>query len=203
MATLNVRTTLHRWTISIGVALAIPGCSGPTGPDSLTPERVASLGGDRLSAISVNDGIARRKEATFPLVNGSFTLTLRGTDGSLGTVTGQYSGSATIDGQTSADLDVEITATTGIGSTVTELDVEGRGAFVDEGDVTLFLSFVLSGATPSGDGVIRMIVRGTSRISCSAAQRILVTQRAVGSTPRVGTIEIQLQHEVVNTECFD
>lgn len=203
MATLNVRTTLHRWTISIGVALVIPACSGPTGPDSLMPERVASLGGDRLSASSVNAGVARRIDATFPLVNGSFTLTLRGTDGSLGTVTGQYSGSATIHGQTSTDLDVEITATTGIGSTVTELAVEGSGAFVDEGDVTLVLSFVLSGATPSGDAVIRMIVRGTSRISCSAAERILVTQRAVGSTPRVGTIEIQLQHEVVNTECFD
>jgi hypothetical protein len=99
-------------------------------------------------------------------------------------------------------LDLQITESTGLGSTVTGLGAEGSGAFVDEGTFGLSVSLVLSGAKPP-DGVrLKTILRGTSRISCSAAERILITQRGTGSTPRLGAIEAELQHEVGNTGCF-
>jgi hypothetical protein len=199
---INVLSTLPRWAIAI-VTLAISACSGPTAPDSLTTETVSSLGGDHLSATILNDGAARPIEGTFPLINGSFTLTLRGTDGTVGTVSGHYSGSATLKGRTSGDLDFQIAGATGTGATVTAIEVEGTGALIDEGSFALTLSFVLAGSRPSGGDVIRVMVRGTSQLSCSATDRILVTLRGVGSTPRLGTIDVEVRHEVENTECFD
>src|SRR5688572_3757370 len=95
--------------ISIGLLLAIPACSGPLGPDPV-PERTAPS--IIVDARPANEVTARRVGAgtTFPLLNGTFTLTMRGPDGTFGTITGRYTGNAASSaGRTSAVMDLQIT----------------------------------------------------------------------------------------------
>jgi hypothetical protein len=39
-------------------------------------------------------------------------------------------------------------------------------------------------------------------MSCSSAERIVISLHGVGSTPRLGVLEAELQHEVGGTGCF-
>jgi hypothetical protein len=184
----------------IGLAFAVPGCAGPVAPDALAPVPQAA-NGSRL----VSDPMAlltpARIVTTFPLLAGTFTLSLRAADGVAGTVKGTYTGQAvaSVPGNTTAALDLHITETSGVGSAVTGLQAEGSGAFVGEGDFMLSLTLV-SSTSKSVDG-LKANLRGTSRLSCSASHRILVTQHGTQSTPKVLEITIDLQHEVGQTGC--
>jgi hypothetical protein len=139
--------------------------------------------------------------STFPLLTGSFTLSLRAADGIAGTVKGTYTGQAVaaVPGNTTAALDMEISETSGAGSKVTGLQAEGTGAFVGEGDFTI--SLTLESSTSKAVDGLKATLRGTSRVSCSASHRILVTQHATQSTPKFLEIAIDLQHEVGRTGC--
>ena len=194
------RPSLHLRTLSIGLVLAIPACSGPLGPTPLPLRAVPSTLSDPL--LTANSVSAYRVGTTFPLLNGSFTIRFRGTDGGLGTITGRYTGTAvSTDGRTDADLDLQITDSSGLGSDVTELDASGSGAFVDHGEFTLSLSIMVSSSKRSdGSTRVRTILRGTSGVSCTGG-RILITQRGTGSTPRLGTIEVVLQHVLGSAGC--
>ena len=136
---------------------------------------------------------------TFPLVNGSFTLTLAASNGSVGTVKGTYSGEAVASehGIGTAMLEVQITETTGIGSTITAIQADGTRAFVDEGDFALSM-LLTSSLTKSP---LRVTVRGMSHLSCSASHRIQVAMHETDSTRGFLGITADLQHEVERTGC--
>ena len=142
-----------------------------------------------------------RVVTTFSLQAGSFTLSLRAADGSTGTVTGTYTGLAVaaVPGNTTATLTFVITETSGIGSAVTGLQASGAGAFVGEGDFTL--SLTLESSTSKAIDGLKTMLRGTSRVSCSASHLIVVTQHGTQSTPKFLEMTIDLQHEVGQSGC--
>ena len=194
--------TRGRAAIFIGLAFVVPACTGsPIAPDALGPVPHAASG----SALAANPMVlvtTRRVVNTFPLLNGSFTLTLRAADGSTGTIEGTYTGEAVVSvpGNTNAALDLRISETSGVGSTITGLQADGTGAFVGEGDFTL--SLALASATTKGPDGSKATLRGTSRLSCSASHLIAVTQHGTDSTPKFPEITIDLHHEVGLTGCF-
>jgi hypothetical protein len=141
---------------------------------------------------------------SFPLLNGSFALTLRAADGSVGSVLGTYTGQADApaSGNTTAKLDLQITNASGIGAGVSRLQSDGgTGAFVGEGDFTLSLEFAFASTKSTDD--IHMKLKGTAQISCSESNRILVTLHGTDSTSKFVEITIDLHHEVGFTTCFN
>ena len=160
--------TLPCFVTVSSLALTLPGCSGATTP--ITPSVVEQLPSD----VSPVNGPAAplatsRAVNTFRLVNRSFTLTLSASDGSVGTVSGTYAGEAVVaeHGSRNATLELQITETSGIGSTITALTADGTRSFIDEGDFALSL-LLTSSLTKSP---LRVTVRGTSHVSCSASHR--------------------------------
>jgi hypothetical protein len=141
-----------------------------------------------------------RLVAEFPLLNGTFALSLRTDTGATGIVRGTYTGTATvgIPGAAKASLDMHITQTTGAGSLVTGIRADGSGAFAGEGDFTLSLKLA-SSAAKMNNGNINF--RAGSRIACSAAHRVLVMQHATASTSSLPALTIDMQHEVGSSEC--
>jgi hypothetical protein len=193
--------TRGRVVIFIGLAFVAPACTGsPIAPDALAQVPHApsgsALASNPMALVTPN-----RVVTTFPLLNGSFSLTLRAADETAGTIKGTYTGEAvaSVPGNTNAALDLHISETSGVGSTITGLQADGTGAFVGEGDFTLSLALA-SPATKSPDGP-RATLRGTSRISCSASHLIVVTQHGTDSTPKFLEITIDLQHQVGHTGC--
>lgn len=136
---------------------------------------------------------------TYPLVNGSFTLTLHADDGSVGTVTGTYTGEAIVaeHGTRTATLDLQTTGASGIGSTITAIAAEGSREFVDEGEFVLSLTLT-SSLTKSP---LRATVRGTSRLSCGSSHLIVVHMHGTDSVRGFLEITMDLQHEVERTGC--
>ena len=203
---LSVRVTMRIWlpyyfVSAIGLAFATSGCAaGPVAPSALAPVQQAP------SAVLVSNVTVpltpARVVTTFPLQNGSFTLSLRTVDGIAGAIKGTYTGRvvASVPGNTTAALDVHISETSGVGSAVTGLQAEGSGAFVGEGD--FMLSLTLASSTSKAVDGLKANLRGTSRLSCSASQLNLVTQHGTQSTPKFVEITIDLQHEVGSTHCF-
>jgi hypothetical protein len=181
----------------IALAIMTSSCSDPLTRDAVSPATFPS-------EITVIRAIAestttQRQGATFPLLDGAFKLTVRGGSTNAGGIIGPYSGTAevAVPGRASATLEIRVQRATGVASEVTAVAAEGTGAaFVGEGDFTLSLKL------STKNGATSTKVRGTSTISCSAAQRILVTMRGTGSAPRLGDIEVELRHEVGNTICF-
>jgi hypothetical protein len=118
----------------------------------------------------------------------------------IGAISGGYTGTAVVpsSGRASATLEMNVRRATGVASDVTTLAADGSGvAFVGEGDFTLSLKL------SSEEATITIKLRGTSTISCSAQQRIVITMRGTGSAPKLGDVEIELEHEVGNTFCFE
>jgi hypothetical protein len=185
----------------IALAFAVPGCGDPVAPDALAVPQAAN--DSRLDSNPLALLTPAKVVTTFQLLNGSVTLSLRAADGSAGTVKGTYTGRAVASapGNTTAALELQIAETSGAGSAVTGLQAEGTGAFVDEGDFTLSLRLA-SSTSKSVDG-LKATLRGTSRLSCSASNRILVIQDATQSTPKFLEVKIDLQHEVGSTQCFN
>jgi hypothetical protein len=183
----------------IGLALTIPGCADPVAPGAVAPAtQTASASSLDPDAIITT---TRRVVTTFPLQSGSFTLTFRLADGSVGTVKGTYTGTATasLPGNTTAVLDLQITETSGIGSAITSIEATGTGSFVDEGNFALTLTF-RSSTSKALDG-LKVTLRGTSRLSCSASHLIVVTEHGTQSTPKFVEITIDLQHLVGSGGC--
>lgn len=112
---------------------------------------------------------------------------------------GTYSGQAIVSehGARTATLELQITETSGIGSTITAVEAEGTRAFVDEGDFAL--SMVLTSSLTKSP--LRVTVRGTSHISCSASHRIQVAMHGSDSVRGFLDITADLQHEVERTGC--
>ena len=189
--------TACRTAIVTSVAFIPAACSGPSAPVAPSvverPASDVSLGhSTQLTGTKVAN--------TYPLVNGSFTLTLRAEDGRDGTVTGTYTGEATVSehGMSTATLELQVTATSGIGSTITAIEASGTRAFVSEGDFALALRLT-SSLTKSP---LRVTFKGTSQLSCSTSHRVLVAMHGTDA-PRGGFLEIamDLQHEVEQTGC--
>src|SRR5512132_2187655 len=111
---------------SIGLTFALSGCAGPVAPDALAPAPQAATG-SRLDSNPMALLTPARVITTFPLLSGTFTLSLRAADGSAGTIKGTYTGRAVakVPGNTTATLDLHITETSGVGSAVTGLQAEG------------------------------------------------------------------------------
>jgi hypothetical protein len=168
--------------------------AAPLAPSSVEQLSDASRSGDptRLSTTS-------RSVNTYPLVNGSFTLTLHADDGSVGTVTGTYTGEAIVaeHGTRTATLDLQTTGASGIGSTITAIAAEGSREFVDEGEFVLSLTLT-SSLTKSP---LRATVRGTSRLSCGSSHLIVVHMHGTDSVRGFLEITMDLQHEVERTGC--
>jgi hypothetical protein len=173
-------------------------CAGPVAPSALPPAPQALVG----SAFAQDSTrvTADRLVADFPLLNGTFTLSLRTDTGETGTVRGTYTGTATvgIPGSAKASLDMHITQTTGAGSAMTGIRADGSGAFAGEGAFTLSMKLSSSAAKMNNATIT---FRGTSQISCSASSRILVTQHATASTSGLPGLTIDMQHEVGSSEC--
>jgi len=192
--------TRGRVVTFISLAFVAPACTGsPIAPDALGPVPHAASG-SAVAATPMTLVTTRRVVNTVPLLNGSFTLTLRTADGSTGTIEGTYTGEAVVSvpGNTNAALDLLISGTSGVGTTITGLQADGTGAFVGEGDFTL--SLALASAAKKLDGS-RAMLRGTSQLSCSTSHLIVVTQHATDSTPKFPEITIDLHHEVGNAGC--
>jgi len=165
---------------------------GPTASPATT-HADSALGSPALASTS-------RVVNSFPLVNGTFTLSLIAADGTEGTITGTYTGQAVaaIPGTTTAALDMLVSSTTGPIGTVTGLAASGSGAFLGGGDFSLTLT--VSTSTIKQD--IKATLRGTSTLSCSSASRPLVTQHGTGSTSKFIAVTIDMQHEVGNAGCI-
>ena len=190
--------TLSHVAMSTALTLGTLACAGPVAPSALSPAPQALVGSAFAQESTVST--ADRLVAEFPLLNGTFTLSLRTDAGATGTVRGTYTGTATvgIPGSAKASLDMHITQTTGAGSLITGIRADGSGAFAGEGSFTLSMKLV-SSASKMNNATINF--RGTSQISCSASERILVTQHATASTSTLPALTIDMQHEVGSTEC--
>jgi carbon monoxide dehydrogenase subunit G len=185
--------TVPRLMTMISVALTLAGCGGTATP--MAPSVVEQLPSDVSRANNPEALLTTRRAVnTFPLVNGAFALTLSTSDGSVGTVTGTYAGEAVVSdhGSQTATLTLQITGTSGIGSTITAIEADGTRAFVGEGDFALSL-LLTSSLTKSP---LRVTVRGTSQVSCSASHRILVSLHGTDSTRGFLEITADLQHQV-------
>jgi hypothetical protein len=185
-----------RLTIAAVAAVIISACSEPLAPGAVGPSTFPSLVPSSSAAEIVEK---QRSDATFPLLNGSLRAVLTEGSSTVGTIGGGYSGTSSnaSSGRETATLGVRIRQKTGVVSGVTTVKADGSGAFTGEGEFTLSLSLVTS-----EDRTVVTKVRGTSAISCTAEGRIRVTMTGTGSAPRLGTVSVQLQHEVGNTNCF-
>jgi hypothetical protein len=162
----------------------------PASPAGIAPSNgIAAVGAVRPSG---NPG------ETFPLVGGTFDIG-NGTDG----ISGTYSGTAlSSSGSDRASLTLQITGGTGVyaGASGT-LSASGTGAFTGEGAFSLD---VRGDATLAGGRRVHVSINlsGTSSVSCSALDQILVTQTGAGSMGRAGRVSAPLQHEVEQTGCM-
>ncbi len=190
--------TFSHIAMSTALSLGTLACAGPVAPSALPPASQALVGSafEKESAPLTAD----RLVADFPLLNGTFTLSLRTDTGATGTVRGTYTGTATvgIPGSAKASLDMHITQTTGVGSLITGIRADGSGAFAGEGAFTLSVKLASSAAKMNNANTN---FRGTSQISCSASNRVLVTQHATASASGLPGLTIDMQHEVGSSEC--
>jgi hypothetical protein len=195
----QIASMLCRVVIVTAFTALVPACSSP-----LTPTSLGSIAQRQTAANSASDAPLasnRRTLASYPLENGVFTITLRTSDGTSGSISGTYTGQAVVgmSGNTTASLDFHVAQTTGAGSLITGLDGGGAGAFGEGGDFTLTLR-VASSSSRVLDGS-KVTFKGTTQLSCSASGRIVATLRATASTPRFEEITIELQHEIGNAGC--
>jgi hypothetical protein len=193
-APLPLPRTLSRLTATIGLALTASTCGGPVASAALPASTFPSDIATPLELALTTE----RKGVTFPLLNGSLRLQVREDGKNAGVITGTYTGSVSqpASGRGTAVLNVRVRNSTGVLSSIASLTADGSGTFIGEGD------FALSLLLSSQNEKISVKVQGTTTISCSAEGRILATLRGTGSTPRLGSIEIELRHEVGNTNCF-
>ena len=189
--------TVRRLVTVISLTLTLAACSGAGAP--IAPSAIQQASSD---VSPVSDPAARlatrRAVNTFPLVNGSFTLRLSTSDGSVGTVQGTYTGEAVVSehGVQTARLELQVTSND-IGLII-PIEAEGKGAFADEGDFSLSLLL-----TPSlTKSPLRATIRGTSHVSCSASHRIFMALQGTDSTRGFLEITAGLQHEVERTACL-
>jgi hypothetical protein len=184
--------------MSTALTLGTLACAGPVAPSALPPAPQAVSG----SAFAQESAglTASRFTTDFPLMNGTFTLSVRTDTGTTGTVRGTYTGTATvgIPGSSKAQLDIHITERTGAGLLVTGIRADGAGAFAGEG--AFALSVKLASSVSKIDNA-KIMFRGTSQISCSASGLILVTQHSTSSTSSLPGLTLDMQHEVGSTEC--
>ena len=189
-------STLRRIFTVTALTALLPACSSP-----LTPTRLTSVLEQQGATASASTPFVteRRMVASYELVSGVFTITFRTADGSVGTISGTYTGLAIVGpGNTMASLNLLISETTGAGSLVTGLEATGAGAFGGAGDFTLSLKLASSSKVLDGS---KVMFRGTSQISCNASGQVVVTQSATDVTSRFAEINIELRHVVGNAGC--
>jgi hypothetical protein len=82
-----------------------------------------------------------------------------------------------------------------------DLDADGTGAFLGEGEFTLSLR--LAGILPQQPNTsnIQVKVSGTSALSCSDAGGIVVTLTGAGSSSKLGDLQVQFSHEIGSAGC--
>ena len=194
----DLSAIVRRFVTVIAGAIAVSACAGPVAPSALPPASQAATGfgplAERAPLVTT-----KRVVTSSPLENGTFVLSLRTGDGAAGVVSGTYTGNATSasSGNSTASLDMHITQTSGSGALVTAISGEGSGAFVTDGTFTLTVTLSLAATKQS----VKATFRGTAQTSCSASERIVVTQHGTASTPKFVDLVIDLQHEIGFAGC--
>ena len=176
-------------------------CEQPVGsPGAMFPTFPSDLGTPRAA---LEDASAFRVIGTFPLLNGMFTVQISQNGSVTGTITGRYTGvaSASSSGRATATLEPEVRRLTGAAGGLVDLEAEGTGAFLGEGEFTLTLR--LAGSFPDQPNAsnIQVKISGTSAISCSDAGTIVVTMTGTGSSARLGDLRVELRHELGSAGC--
>jgi hypothetical protein len=136
-------------------------------------------------------------------VNGIFTITTRTGDQLTGTYVGDVT--APLAGQPTATLRFAVIGGTGVfqGATGT-FEGAGSGAFTGEGNFVLAsLSGSVSLPTAPAESRFRLTIVGSSTLSCSPNNRIVLTLRGQGTVPMIGRVDAQLTSELERTTCFD
>jgi hypothetical protein len=168
--------------------------------NALATSPSTSLPAAGFSAGSSN--VLARERVSFPLLNGTFTITTQGGAQLIGTYVGEMI--APIHGRTSVTLQLTVTDGTGEFDSASGA-LEAKGS-VDADDGTFVLSSspgVLSTTAEPSGVTFRATVSGTSSLSCSAAGRIVLTLRGQGTGARAGRIDAELSSEIGNTGCVD
>ena len=201
---LRSRFGIGRVSCAAVVGLTASACGG-----ALTEEGSASALFTTPTAASTAAGVAEspsrtlaREVTTYTLVNGTFSIM---TDH--GQVTGIYSGVVAVPTSGRPMVTMTLTITGGTktfaGATGTLIG-DGKGAFLSEGSFVLSLEGVVrTSAVPSGT-TLRTTMKGTATLAEACRNdRILSRLRGDGTIPTVGRARVELESEIVETECFE
>jgi len=182
------------------VTLSAAACSSglPTSPGAVTAP--SSRGSAAVSnASGVAGGALASPSSQFSLTNGSFTITTSGGD----SVSGTYSGTATVSpsGKRAASINLQATGGTGgLQGAAGTLTGDGTGAFTSEGSFQLALRGTITSAT-NPDGIrVRASLVGNAAVSCSTSG-IVITLQGDGTAQRLGDIHGTFAHLVGNAGC--
>lgn len=178
-------------------AVTFAAACGRTTPVEPAAALAAASGSGRSARVGAAEPVAG--DVLYPLIGGSFVI-----DSARGArIIGSYAGTALIavDGPQTASMTFQITGGSGVfeGAQGT-LSLSGTGAFADEGELQLEGrgEVTLAGGNRTH---LKLNLRGTSRATCSAAERILISQTAAGTLARAGRVIATLSHEVGGTGC--
>ena len=175
---------------------ALQGCAGsPAAPDPVS--RSAATPTTATTASPVNATASTSAAAvTFQLLNGTFHLV-----GQSGSIDGTYTGEASVGRIETSTIELLVTGGSGaLSGAAGTLSGTGKGAFTGEGPFSLTVAGRLTTSSASALQ-LRVVVNGTSTLSCTASGFISVTQNGTGSGPKVGSVTAAFQHQVSNTGC--
>jgi hypothetical protein len=184
---------LATFALTVALLSSAAGCANPSpaAPDPLDGSAAASAGN---GAGAASPGTP---SATFQLLDGTFRLAGIGGD----SITGTYTGLASVARGETSSLELQVTGGTGAFSGATgALSGNGKGAFTGQGPFSATISGRIV-AEGSGAFKIRWAIAGTSTVSCAASERISVTQNGTASAPRIGDVATTFQHQLSNTGC--
>jgi len=187
---------------SVVLSVACGGTGSHEGMSGLplltTPSPAISAGqaAEETSRASVRDVV------TFTLANGTFRFMSPN-----GELVGTYTGFATApsSGRPTETLTLQVTSGSNAfaGATGT-LVAEGKGAFLTltGGDFVLLVGGVLrTAAGPSGFRFHTTVV-GTATLACSSTNHQISRLRGEGTIPTFGRAQVELDSEIVETNCL-
>jgi hypothetical protein len=191
------RITALALLIVVSACGAMNDSPSPTGPNEpVSQPRILAVG-PSVTAAGKPPQVSPEPQ-TFPLLAGSFTITNREGD----TIVGTYAGASVFQaGSQTASVTLQIVSGSGeFAGASGSFTLSGVGSFADEGAFRLHGH----GEIVLADGKrtnVRLNLRGTSGVTCSASERILISQTATGTLGHAGRVTATLSHEVGNTGC--
>ena len=166
-----------------------------TAPSALTPAAGTILTGE-VSRTLAKDVV------TFSLVNGRFKFTTR-----RGDLTGTYGGFVTVPKRDRSMVALTLQVTEGsnelAGATGT-LVGDGGGAFVTGGQFVLSLTGDIRTSAEPQNSKFHATVVGTATlpIACSASHHLISQLRGEGTIRSIGRSVMELDSEILETNCF-